>query len=86
VYACRVEVQGESFGAVTNIGIRPTFAGDQVTVEAHIFDFDRDIYGETLTLEFIQRLRGEQKFKGIDELVAQIRSDSQQARAILEDR
>jgi riboflavin kinase/FMN adenylyltransferase len=86
VYACRVAVQEQSLGAVTNIGVRPTFAGDHVTVEAHIFEFDRDIYGETLTIEFIQRLRGEQKFSGIDELVAQIRRDSQQAREILKDR
>jgi len=83
VYACRAFLGDEVFNAVTNVGKRPTFAGGHVTVEAHILDFDRDIYGQTLTLEFLHRLRGEQKFSGIDALIAQIAQDADQARALL---
>ena len=83
VYACRAHLGGENFDAVTNIGTRPTFNGDGVTVEAHIFDFDRDIYGDMLRLDFIQRLRGEQKFDGIEALVSQIKQDAEQARVLL---
>ena len=83
VYACRTFLGGETFNAVTNVGVRPTFEGVGVTVEAHIFDFDRDIYGQTLSLDFMQRLRGEQKFDGIEALVAQIKQDAKQARTLL---
>ena len=83
VYACRAFLGDETFNAVTNVGVRPTFEGVGVTVEAHIFDFDRDIYGQTLGLDFIQRLRGEQKFDGIEALVAQIKQDADQARVLL---
>jgi riboflavin kinase/FMN adenylyltransferase len=80
VYVCRAQVDGETFGAVTNIGVRPTFDGTRRTVEAYLLDFVDDIYGETLRLEFLHRLRGEQKFNGIAELVAQINRDTTAAR------
>jgi riboflavin kinase/FMN adenylyltransferase len=83
VYACRVHLGDETFNAVTNVGVRPTFEGVGLTVEAHIFDFDRDIYGQTLAVDFVERLRGEQKFDGIEALVAQIKSDAEQARRML---
>jgi riboflavin kinase/FMN adenylyltransferase len=83
VYACHVHLGDETFNAVTNVGVRPTFEGVGLTVEAHIFDFDRDIYGETLAVDFVERLRGEQKFDGIEALVAQIKSDAEQARQML---
>jgi riboflavin kinase/FMN adenylyltransferase len=83
VYACRVHLGDETFNAVTNVGVRPTFDGENVTVEAHIFDFDRDIYGQTLAVDFVERLRGEQKFDGIEALVAQIKQDAEQARVLL---
>jgi riboflavin kinase/FMN adenylyltransferase len=84
VYACYVYRGDERHRAVTNVGIRPTFAGLRRTVEAHLFDFDADLYGQVLRLAFVQRLRGEQKFSGIAELVAQIGRDAALAREILE--
>lgn len=83
VYACWAYLGNESFAAVTNVGKRPTFDGKFVTIEAHLLNFDRDIYGKTLTLEFVKRLRGEMKFNGIDELVAQIKQDVEDARVLL---
>ena len=75
VYATWARLGDESFPAATNIGLRPTFAGDAVTVETHLLDFNRDIYGERLQLNFEKRLRPEQKFSGLDELVNQIQAD-----------
>ncbi len=75
VYATWALLGEEAFMAATNIGQRPTFAGDHVTVEAHLLDFNRDIYGEQMELRFEKRLRPERKFNGVDELIAQIRSD-----------
>jgi riboflavin kinase / FMN adenylyltransferase len=83
VYACYATLDGERLRAVTNIGQRPTFDGTGTRVEAHLLDFDREIYGQTLQLEFIARLRGEQKFSGIDALVAQIRADVEAGRRLL---
>lgn len=83
VYACRVTLESQHFEAVTNIGQRPTFNGTGTRIEAHLLDFDREIYGQRLTVEFIERLRGEQKFSGIAALVAQIGADVIQARALL---
>ncbi|MCI0712724.1 MAG: bifunctional riboflavin kinase/FAD synthetase [Chloroflexi bacterium] len=83
VYACYATLGDEQFKAVTNIGQRPTFAGEAVTVEAHLLDFDRDIYGEILTLDFVANLRDEMKFSGIEALVAQIQNDVEQGRKIL---
>ncbi len=80
VYVCRAQVDGETYGAVTNIGVRPTFDGTRRTVEAYLLDFVGDIYGETLRLEFLHHLRGEKKFSGIAELVAQISRDTAAAR------
>jgi len=85
VYACRATVRGNTWSAVTNNGVRPTFESRPVPprVETHILDFDEDIYGETVYLEFITRLRAERKFPSIDDLVSQIREDSNRAREIL---
>jgi len=84
VYVCRAEVAGEKHAAVANIGVRPTFEEDAAPrVEAHILDFEGDIYGQNVRLEFFQRLRGEQRFESVDELVAQIETDITQAREIL---
>jgi riboflavin kinase / FMN adenylyltransferase len=83
VYAGWATLEGERLMAVTNIGIRPTFAGQNVTVEAHLLDFNRDIYGKTLEVSFDKRLRPEKKFNGIQELMAQITLDAQAARDYL---
>ncbi|MEI7644684.1 MAG: bifunctional riboflavin kinase/FAD synthetase [Chloroflexales bacterium] len=83
VYACRVHLDGISLPTVTNVGVRPTFDGLRRTVEAHLLDWSGDLYGQSLLVEFLQRLRGEQKFSGIAALVAQIRSDANAARDLL---
>ncbi|MCA9912825.1 MAG: riboflavin biosynthesis protein RibF, partial [Anaerolineae bacterium] len=83
VYATWATVGSERFMAVTNIGVRPTFSGQDVTVEAHLLDFNRDIYGQELTLTFETRLRPEQRFNGIDELTTQIRRDVEAGRDYL---
>lgn len=83
VYACYAALGTERYKAVTNIGVRPTFDGSELRIEAHLLDFDRDIYGHTLRLEFVARLRGEQRFDGIEALIAQIRADAAQGRARL---
>jgi riboflavin kinase/FMN adenylyltransferase len=85
VYICHAEVGGQHYGAVTNIGVRPTFDGTRRKVEAYLLDFVDDIYGETLRLTLRQRLRGEKKFDGIAALVAQITTDVAAARAWLRD-
>ncbi len=84
VYACwAVTADGVRHPAVTNIGVRPTFDGDRLLVEAHLLDFDADIYGQNLKLTFQQRLRDEMRFDGVDALVAQISRDVATRRAIL---
>ncbi|MFN7947998.1 MAG: bifunctional riboflavin kinase/FAD synthetase [Blastocatellia bacterium] len=66
--------------SVTNIGHRPTLVGDEESkVEAHLLDFDEDLYGQTIRVRLLHRLRGEKKFSGIDELRAQIASDRDRA-------
>lgn len=83
VYAGWAKLGNERFMAVTNVGVRPTFAGQGVTVEAHLLDFNRDIYGQQLSVSFETRLRPEKRFNGIDELIAQIKGDSDAGRAYL---
>ncbi|MFN8378751.1 MAG: bifunctional riboflavin kinase/FAD synthetase [Anaerolineae bacterium] len=83
VYAGWALLGDERFMAVTNVGTRPTFDGDGVTVEAYLLDFDRDIYGQTLEFQFVTRLRPETKFSGIDALIAQIRADTDAGRTVL---
>lgn len=84
VYAAWARLGDERFPAATNIGTRPTFAGDEVTIEAHLLDFERDIYGERLELAFEKRLRPERKFSGIEALLQQIRADIAAARRYLQ--
>ncbi len=83
VYAGWATVGGERHMAVTNVGLRPTFEGDSLRVEAHLLDFNREIYGEIVTFTFETRLRPEQKFNGIQELMVQIGQDAQTGRAYL---
>ncbi len=81
VYVSRVYVGETAYPAVTNIGRRPTFDDGPPTVEPHLLDFDGDLYDQELRVELLARLRGEQKFSGVEELVAQIRRDVAAARA-----
>lgn len=85
VYAVvgRVEGRAERLLGVANLGVRPTFEAGR-SLEAHFFDFDGDLYGATLRLGFVHRLRGERKFGGLDALRAQIAIDAREAREILD--
>lgn len=84
VYATRLWLRdGQVRDAVTHCGTRPTFAGVRWQVEAHALDFDGDLYGQQVRLQFFQRLRGEQRFDGLAALRAQIGRDIDAARAIL---
>lgn len=86
VYAVRVGLEsGETIGGIMNIGVKPTFTdgGTVETLEAHLFDFNRSIYGERVTVEWIDFIRAERKFSSADELVERIRADAAQARQIL---
>jgi riboflavin kinase/FMN adenylyltransferase len=74
------------FGGVANIGVRPTLgnqAGERL-LELHLFDFDRDIYGRDVEVSFLDYLRTEKKFAGLDELRSQIALDAERARRIYE--
>jgi riboflavin kinase/FMN adenylyltransferase len=85
IYACRVRLGADLYAAATNIGFNPTFTPDKrsASVEAHILDFDRDLYGEMLTVEFISRLRDELKFDSVEALIKQIHADIDETRRII---
>lgn len=78
VYAGVTTVDGERYKSVVNVGRNPTFNGGCITIESHIFGFDRDIYGSRIRVEFIKYLRGDVKFSSVDELKAQIAKDVRQ--------
>ena len=81
VYACRAVVEGRRYCAVTNIGVRPTVEGRNVTVEPWILDYDGDLYGREITLEFYRFLRPERKFPSLDDLKAEIHRNAGETRA-----
>lgn len=84
VYA--VLVEGEEIGqagGMMNVGVRPTFDGESRHAEVHLFDIDRDLYGQTLRVEFIMRVRDEQRFAGVDELKRQLSRDEDRCRGAL---
>lgn len=83
VYATYAYLDGERHVAATNVGVRPTFEEPDLLVEAHLLDFDADIYGEELALEFMERIRDERKFSGVDALKDQIQADVAQVSASL---
>ncbi len=83
VYAIRAKSVNRWLDGVLNIGIRPTFDGTKFQVESHLFDFDEDIYGETIEIFFIEKIRNERKFSDIQTLVQQIHRDIAVAHEIL---
>lgn len=85
VFAVRVEGLGpEWLPGVANVGNRPTLEGDdRFLLEVHLFDFDRQVYGEQVRVHFIERIRDEKKFESFDALREQIQHDAEQARAVL---
>ena len=79
----RVTIDGVVHPSITNIGMRPTFGDvDRQVIETHVFDVDRDLYGSTLRLSFVQRLRDERAFPDVDALRAQIEADCRSARRL----
>lgn len=77
VYATANLIDGTWRRSITNVGIRPTFAGDkEPSIESYIFDFDGDLYGDVLRVRFLHRIRDERKFNGIEELKDQIKKDT----------
>ena len=84
VYATLGHVGDKVYQSVTNIGIKPTFGESERTIEVHLLDFAGDLYGRKLTIELVERLRGEMKFATPEKLVSQIGKDVERARAILE--
>lgn len=85
IYACWAYLGDEKYKAAVNLGTNPTFTPDKQTlnVEAYLLDFDRDIYGEVMRLEFIARLRDEMKYDSVEALIEQISLDVEQTRVIL---
>lgn len=83
VYATGIHVKGHMFKAVTNIGTRPTFAGKNVSVETHIIGFEGDLYGETIRVFFVKRLRDEIRFPTSEALACQISQDVKRAKELL---
>lgn len=85
VYACRAIVKDNIRPAAVNIGTRPTFDSPDKRshVEAHLLDYDEDLYSQSMTLDFISRLRGEQRFNSVGELIDQINLDIEKTRQIV---
>ncbi len=83
VYAVWAVLDGQPLPAVANVGENPTFGDTGLTLETHIMDFHRDIYGQRLALRFVQRLRDERKFASVDALKARIADDVRLSRVIL---
>lgn len=82
VYAVKAEVNGEVYNGVCNIGYKPTFyekRPEQPSIEVNLFDFDQDVYGAAIKIEWYKRIRSERKFNGIKELTEQIEKDKQEA-------
>ncbi|KAA3641252.1 MAG: bifunctional riboflavin kinase/FAD synthetase [Armatimonadetes bacterium] len=82
VYAVRCVVDGQVFDGVANVGTRPTFGGVDETIEVHLYDMDIDLYDKTVRVQFIDRIRNEQRFTSVDALVAQIEADIEVAKRI----
>lgn len=83
IYAAYVRLGGERLPAAASVGYNPQFEGHELTVEAYILDFDRDIYGEELGIEFVGRVREERKFDSVDMLIAEMHRDIGRVREIL---
>jgi riboflavin kinase/FMN adenylyltransferase len=92
VYAVRAQLRGAKGEPATagpwmtgaaNIGVKPTFGGTEVTIEVHLLDFQGDLYQKELRVQFVERLRAEQRFGSVGELTAQIGRDVEAARTAI---
>jgi riboflavin kinase/FMN adenylyltransferase len=87
VYAVKVTVLGKNYNGVMNIGVKPTVQKlPKLTAEVFIFDFNQDIYDHTIRVEFVQRLRGEQRFDSVESLKNQLKKDEELARSVFSSR
>ena len=84
VYAGWAEVGGGRWKAAVNVGVRPTFDGHDVTIEAHLLDFSEDLYGQEMRLDFVARLRDEIRFPSVEKLVERIEQDVAETRKVLD--
>lgn len=85
VYAVKVIYKGQEMGGMMNIGVRPTVNGAGRTAEVNIFDFNSEIYGESLEVRFVKWVRGEKKFEGIQQLTEQLHRDKDVVQSVLSD-
>lgn len=83
IYAAKIRMDKKIYNGVVYIGSNPTFQRNTLFVEVHLFDFDKDIYGKSMEVSFIERIRGEKSFKTEKELINQISKDVEEARIIL---
>lgn len=83
VYAVSSHYRGKTIYGMMNIGINPTFEADKRTIEAHFFDFNENLYGQNLKINFLDRLRDERKFESVEALMAQLTQDRTHAKQII---
>jgi riboflavin kinase/FMN adenylyltransferase len=85
IYATSIEVKSRQWLSVSSVGVNPTFGDGPRTVESFIFDFESEIYGEAVKLSFVKRIRDEKKFSTVEDLIAQIHGDVEQAKVIFKE-
>src|SRR5436853_2466925 len=85
IYASLIQIKNKQWLSVSNIGVNPTFGDGPKTIESFILDFDGDIYGESVKLSFVKRIREERKFVMVKDLVAQMHEDVNRAKAIFKE-
>ena len=83
IYAAWAHVYAERVAAAVNVGTRPTFGGSELLIEAHLLDFEGDLYGERLALDFVTHLREQRRYDGVEPLIAQIHADVEATRTAL---
>ncbi|MEN8264071.1 MAG: bifunctional riboflavin kinase/FAD synthetase [Nitrospirota bacterium] len=85
VYAVTVEIDGKTYGGATNIGYNPTFKEKKFSFESHVLDFDGELLGRILKVNFIKRIRDEMKFSGANELGVQLKQDLEDIRQVIKE-
>ncbi|GGF10671.1 riboflavin biosynthesis protein [Halobacillus andaensis] len=84
VYAVKVIIANQEYKGMANLGFKPTFNDGKVkNLEIHIFDFNQDVYGQEIAVDFYRHIRSEEKFNGVDELISQLKNDEVKSREIL---
>lgn len=83
VYAVKVGFEGVTYNGMLNIGTRPTISGNDVTIEVHLFNFNQDIYTKNLRIEFVEKIREEEKFNQLTDLQSQLIHDKEKALFLL---